>query len=111
MAEQEQQQPHQQQALAYLRQHQQRPVDLAGLDQQAQAALAQAALEAHLVQHQRRALEAIQGLERQRLQRWQLVVRKLYHKTQIQFYKEVIWHITTKVVQFAVENTQKTKGN
>ena len=58
-----------QQALAYLHQHQQRPVDLADLDQQAQAQLAQAALEAHLVQHQRRALEAIQGLERQRLQR------------------------------------------
>lgn len=50
MAEQD---PHNQQALAFLRQHQQRPVDLAGLDQQQQAALAQAALEAYLVQHQR----------------------------------------------------------
>ena len=47
-----------QQALAYLRQHQQRPVDLTHLDQQAQAALIQAALEAHLTQRQQQTMEA-----------------------------------------------------
>ena len=65
----EQQHQHQQ-VLAYLQQdqatsrHQLRQVS----EQQApQEALAQAALEAHLVRHQQQALAAIQALEQQRL--------------------------------------------
>ena len=60
-----------QQALAYLAQHQavsQHRLRQASEHQVPQVALAEAALEAHLLKHQREAVAVIQALEAERLQ-------------------------------------------
>ena len=62
--------PYQQAAEQHIRRRQQSNPQHRPLEDSHSAAIAQAALEAHLSQHQQQALAAIQDLEHQRLQMW-----------------------------------------